>query len=73
MRVQLLYPRVLGGKLYPKGQHEVPDKLKADWFVKALLKSGDMSVLTDLPEEEKDFDDEAEEALLVKKKFAAKK
>lgn len=55
MKVQLLYPRRLGGKLYHKGQHEIPDALKSDWFVKEMLKVGDMSILT-VAEEPKEQD-----------------
>ncbi len=45
MKIDLKYPRRIGGKFYAKGQHEISDSLLNDWFVKSLVKDGDLVVM----------------------------
>lgn len=45
MKVQFKYPRKIGGKVYGKGQHDLPEAHADHWFVQALIKKGDMVVL----------------------------
>jgi hypothetical protein len=43
MKVRLLHPRMFEGKLYPAGVHNLPDKLKDNWFFQAQVEQGHAS------------------------------
>jgi hypothetical protein len=51
MQVQFKYPRIIEGKLYAKGIHEVPDAAAADWFFKACVNDGACSISEPAPVE----------------------
>lgn len=73
MKALFKFNREIDGKDYKKGEHELPDSLANHWYLKALVKSGDVNLALAAPlpgpssplkGEEKDFegpDDEAEE------------
>lgn len=48
MKVNLKCPIRIGKERFKMGENEIPESLKDHWFVQALLKSGDMT-LVDAP------------------------
>lgn len=47
MKVSFKFPRQLGGVIYPKGTHEVPDQFKDHWFLLAEIQNGNCAILKD--------------------------
>jgi hypothetical protein len=45
MQIEVKYPRIVAGKLLAKGFHKIDDKHADHWFVKGLIKCGDIVVL----------------------------
>jgi hypothetical protein len=45
MKVNLKCPIRIGKDRFAKGENEIPESLMDHWFVQALLKSGDMSLV----------------------------
>lgn len=56
MKVQVHRSRIVNGKLYDKGTHELSDTLAGHWFVSGLIKAGDFTVI----EEPKAVKDDAQ-------------
>ncbi len=49
MKVHFKYPRVINAKVHLPGEHSLEDSLADHWYVKALIKSGDVSVMDEPP------------------------
>lgn len=45
MKVSFKQPVKLGNSLYPRGEHEVPAADLNHWFIQALIKDGNASVV----------------------------
>lgn len=45
MKAKFKHPKKIDGQFYGKGEHTLPDAHADHWFVKALIKSGDIVVL----------------------------
>lgn len=49
MKVTLKCPIRIGKVRFAKGENEIPESLQDHWFVEALLKSGDMTLVEAQP------------------------
>lgn len=49
MKVLFKQPRSIDGVDYPKGTHEVSDKLKLHWYFIALQVNGDVTIQAEAP------------------------
>lgn len=45
MKAKFKGPRKIDGQFFGKGEHTLSEKLAGHWFVKALIKSGDIVVV----------------------------
>ena len=65
MKVIFNHPRIVDGVLYPKSKShvELSEKQLDHWFVKALMKEGDISAVI----EEKAVEEKAAESVKAKK------